>query len=857
MMDNDDDEELNLYDGSPDERWLSNFFGSNNNEDDLDNVEMNTHDVHPDNNSTTANDLEMNTDAIHVVSQSQLSQGGRLKDDNSTPSSQDQRKKQKVVMEDTEDDGDMILQQAIANSLVEDNSMEDTEDADMIKQAIENSLKDSSMPSDGVKPEGDDRPSESCSCCAGTGPCINRNNTTTHYSSRSDGSQKYDLSSMSSTLHGFDFELIPIGTDKPNSPTAVIFPCARVSIDNDAYDNEQSQVLKEIHGAKQIADHCNMNLSIVNYQYDAIGVKRHVGYASSDAFRQLKDDIIQLQKQGLLNNVDYIWVMFNDILRIGLKPSHLDDLLKELNELGITNVQVQTVRQFDQGTGHLRKSAAINEKLDTALLNIHEKSSHRNAVKELPRSSKNERKQEEIDKYMREYEKNFNEEDTELNNLINNAHDRTNLLPQVGPEYIQFLDDLFEDMDNGVTSPKDGVKLFLEYIDENFKDEKERGKIFHLGYTVCSHQMDATKKKKTANGEDSVFQCSYILGFYKATGIIISNDGGNFILLRSNQRRRRGVLPPEEMALGLLAVGCELVIDHTMTTSTRVSSFLWMNEFVNCLHEETDTRLYLAQHFGVTNDPTSNRDPTCYQTFKDASIAESQRVADEMKAYNLAKKERQALKENLQSGTIISRIKDSKEKREFQDELEVISKKPITNKFREGLNKAIGANLFMTNLVTSERSIPIERRRNPHRISHRRSMNDNDDDMDMDELTKATTKVTLTTLDAGDTITEPRDCDVILHQNKSFLSNQGNQVLYRLIKENKAEYDRVTKTEKMNIRKDIIADVMNEIEGVTFWNKKNNKTWNHLESDRDIGDRIKRLMNVLRMDENGELVWKK
>jgi hypothetical protein len=786
MSNNDDDEDFTLYSGSPDERWLTNFFGSNSNEGSLENT--NTHSIHPNNNHATAD----NTHVIHAVSQ--LSQGettetsvnatkGRPKnDDSSPPSTPDQRKKQKVDREDTDyDDDDMILQQ-------------------------------------------EDKPSESCACCAGTGACVNRNNTTIRYSSRSDGSPKYDLSSMMPTLGEFDLELIQIGTAKPNSPTAVIFPCARVSQDDDAYDNEQSQFLKEIHAAEQIADRCNMNLSIVKCKYEAIGVTRHVGFGSSPAFRKLKNDIILLQQQRLLKDKQNIWLMFNDVLRIGLEPSHFDDLQKELNELDIANVQVQTVRQFDLGTDYLRKSAAVNERLNTVIGKIHEKSSHVNAAKELPRSYKNQRKQEKIDKCMRKYEKKFDEGDTELNTFIDNAHGRINLLPQGGSDFFDFFDNLCEDMDNGVTSPEEGVKLFLKYIDENFEHEKKRGKQFHLGTTACSPKRDSNKNKKTANGEDSVFQCSYILGFYEASGINISDDGGIFILLRSNQRKRRGVLFPEEMALGLLAVGCQRVIDNTATTSTRVGSFLWRNMFFNGVHEATDTPLYLAQHVGVTNDLTINT-PTCHKTFMDVSFAESERLEDEMKAYNRAKKEQQVLKETRQGGNITSRIKDPEEKKKFQDELEVISKRHMTDKFRVGINTAIGTKLFMTGLTTSETSISAHRQG----ILHRQSMNGDDDDMD--ELTEAvTTKVTLTTLDAGDTITKPRGCDVKL-MTGSFLPNQGNKVLYRVIKEKRAEYDRVTRNqEKMDIRKGIIADVRDEIEGVTFWNKKHNsQTWNHMD----------------------------
>lgn len=809
MSNNDDDEDFTLCSGSPDERWLTNFFGSNSNEGNLENT--NTHSIHPNNNHATAD----NTHVIHAVSQSQLSQGdttetsvdatkGRPKNDNSSPhSTPDQRKKQKVDREDTDDDDDMILQQ-------------------------------------------EDKPSESCACCAGTGACVNRNNTTIR--SCSDGSQKYDSSSMVSTLDEFEFELIQVGTVNPNYPTAVIFPCARVSQDDEAYDNEQSQLLKVILGAERIADDCKMNLSIVNCKYDAIGVKRHVGYASSDAFRQLKDDIIQLQKQGLLNNVDHIWLMFNDILRIGLETSHLDDLEKKLNDLSIANVQVQTVRQFDQGSDYLQKSAAINKKLDTALLNIHEKSSHMNAVKELPRSSKNEQMQEKIDKCMRENTKLFDEGDDELNSLIDNAHARTNLLPQGGPEYLEFLDNLCEDMDNGETSPEDGVTLFLKYIDENFKDEKERGRIFHLGTTACSYKLDSRRNKKTANDEDSVFQCSYILGYYNATGIVIGDDGDTFILLRNNQRKRRGVRFPEEMALGLLAVGCELVIDNTMTTSPRVSSFLWRNQFFNGVHKATRTHLYLAQHVGITNDLTNNPTPTCHQTYEIVAIAESERLEDEMKAYNHAKKEQQVLKETRQGGKIMSRIKDPEEKKKFQNAMEVISNRHMTDKFRAGINTALGVKLFMTSVVTSGRSISVHR---SQRILHRQSTNDNN----MDELTEAMAKVTLTTLDAGDTITKPRDCDVKMSRG-SFLSNQGNRTLYRAIKEKRAEYDRATKyQEKADIRKSMIAKVKNEIKGVMFWNKKGkSQTWDHLDSEKDIDDALKLMFKRLKMKE-GNLVW--
>jgi hypothetical protein len=744
MSNNDDDEDFTLCSGSPDERWLTNFFGSNRNEGNLENT--NTHSIHPNNNHATAD----NTHVIHAVSQSQLSQGettetsvnatkGRPKNDNSSPhSTPDQRKKQKVNREDTDDDDDMILQQVIANSLA--------------------------VISDGVKPEGDDKPSESCVCCAGTGPCSNRNNTTIRYSSHSDCSQN-NLSSMMSTLDEHDLELIKIGT---GSAKAVVFPCARTSFDDECYDNEESQILKVILGAMKVVECCDMTIYIVNHKYIAAGVKRYVGFGASPAFQQLKNDILQIQKQGLLKDVKNIWLMFNDVLRIGLDPSHLKDVLEELNKLdGVHNIEIQTVRQFDLGTGDLKETAAINKKLNELLGNIHEKSTHVNAAKDLSRSFENLQLQKRIDKCMRKNRKLLDHNDKKLNTLIDNAHKRTNLLPQGGSDYFDFLDNLCINMDKGVISSEDGVVLFLKYINENFQDEKKDRRIYRLCTTACSHKSDSNKTKKTANDDDSAFQVAYIFGFHEARGLPVSDEDDDTVILTNNQRQRRGVCFPEIMALGLLAVGCELVIDNTVTTSTRVSSFLWRNKFFNGVHEATSTPLHSAQHVGVTNDLTNNPDPTCYQVYALVANEESKRIEDEMKAYERAKKKHLEVKANCKDGNIIGRIKDSEERAKFRGEMETISDKRITNKIRVGINNSLGVNLFMTDLTTSEKSISAER------ILQRKSFFGNDNVID-EIIEGVTTKVALTNLDAGESrITEPRGCDVKMTVG-SFLPNQWN-----------------------------------------------------------------------------------
>jgi hypothetical protein len=80
------------------------------------------------------------------------------------------------------------------------------------------------------------------------------------------------------------------------------------------------------------------------------------------------------------------------------------------------------------------------------------------------------------------------------------------------------------------------------------------------------------------------------------------------------------------------------------------------------------------------------------------------------------------------------------------------------------------------------------------------------------------------------------------------------------------QYSEATKVlVKKSIRKDIIAAVENDINGVTFWKRTRNrnsntyqevsKTWNQI-SGKDIDDKLSEIIKSLGM-KNEELVWKR